>query len=444
MLGLFAAYAPIRGTFRYMLLGAMLGAAAGFSISYIPSLAQSPTNETWRAFRYAAELALYYSGLVCLVLWPDDRGLPYGTRLARAALFALGFCLMFFDARAAGFLVHDIGRMAGALPMSTALGIAGLATGLVALAALHGLIARARLERAMSMATLLMLVGAVRFASGGVGEVEDGSILAAMQSGFEGFLQGTVRDLQSAFMLAGHEFIAVPWAGLADYFASDRMALALLMAFIMAPPAYAMIWLYSTPEPMLMDAHSHADRRLKKATFRTDMTLRSVPILLSMVIIFIVFHAVNVSLNPMYEPVPMTVRASELDSKTLRIPLVDKMGDMSDKKIRKYVYYSGTAQVIFLALEKPDGSIGVALDECEICNPAEWNKAAQGYAQRGENLVCKYCMTPIASSTINKPGGCNPIPIPFKVAEGEVVIDISELVRVHTEAKAMQKQGTHF
>ena len=85
--------------------------------------------------------------------------------------------------------------------------------------------------------------------------------------------------------------------------------------------------------------------------------------------------------------------------------------------------------------------MGRALDESEVCKPAEWNTAALGYAQRGENRICKYCMTPIPTSTVNKPGGCNPIPVGFTVEEGHIVVETQELIRVYRAAKALDKKG---
>ena len=93
---------------------------------------------------------------------------------------------------------------------------------------------------------------------------------------------------------------------------------------------------------------------------------------------------------------------------------------------------------------KPDGTIGLALDECEICKPAEWNTSALGYAQRGEHLVCKYCMSPIAIPTVNEPGGCNPVPVPYAIDEDNIMLRLDDLVRVYDALKNLEKKGTHF
>ena len=76
--------------------------------------------------------------------------------------------------------------------------------------------------------------------------------------------------------------------------------------------------------------------------------------------------------------------------------------------------------------------------------PADWNTDAKGYAQKGEHLICKYCMTPIATSTVNNPGGCNPIPIPFSVQDGSIVIKLADLTGIYDKTQALEKKGTHL
>ncbi|MCK4912037.1 MAG: DUF2318 domain-containing protein, partial [Thermodesulfovibrionales bacterium] len=107
-------------------------------------------------------------------------------------------------------------------------------------------------------------------------------------------------------------------------------------------------------------------------------------------------------------------------------------------------YLYGREVIRFIAIMKPDGTVGVGLDECEICDPPKWNKKAQGYAQRGDHLVCKYCMTPIPTNTVNRPGGCNPIPLPFVLEDGRITIETGELIRIWRAAEKLDKKGSHL
>jgi uncharacterized membrane protein len=58
----------------------------------------------------------------------------------------------------------------------------------------------------------------------------------------------------------------------------------------------------------------------------------------------------------------------------------------------------------------------VDLDACAICKP-------DGYGQAEGTVICYYCVTLIPLETVGKPGGCNPVPIPFTETDDAVHID---------------------
>ena len=53
-------------------------------------------------------------------------------------------------------------------------------------------------------------------------------------------------------------------------------------------------------------------------------------------------------------------------------------------------------------------------------------------------------MTPIATKTVNMPGGCNPIPLSFTMDKGRILINTDELIRVWRATKKLDKQGSHM
>ncbi len=59
----------------------------------------------------------------------------------------------------------------------------------------------------------------------------------------------------------------------------------------------------------------------------------------------------------------------------------------------------------------------VALDACEICGAAGFNGEAGA-------VICRLCDSPINAATIGRPGGCNPVPVPF--AETSTALRIRE------------------
>ncbi|MBI5101337.1 MAG: DUF2318 domain-containing protein [Nitrospirae bacterium] len=419
--------------------GAVTGLAAGLilgSASYVSE--RFISQETWTFWRYICETIIFYLGIFFLVV----RSAP-SAYITAASLAVFGFVVIFFDARSAAFLVRDIGLMKEGLHHAVLTAAAGAAAGFLPLFALRISRLKIPMRGLFTLPGLMMAAGALRFIAGGVGELEKGTVLSALQKGLLEFLSDSVRYMQSVLLLPGHPFIRVPLSGLADFLAGDRTAMALSVLFITAPPLFILIDLFARPAPLVGDIDVGAKRRKSMAFFNREMLHQSAPVLTGLLLLIILLHQANLSVNPLYEPVPVPVR-EEGGENFIRLPLSGKLGDFSDGRVKKYIYYYGNKQIIFMAIRKPDGSMGVGLDECEICRPAPWNKDALGYAQRGTNLVCKYCMTPIAIPSLNNPGGCNPIPVAFKADDAHVIISLDDLIRVYKSTLELEKKGTHF
>lgn len=75
----------------------------------------------------------------------------------------------------------------------------------------------------------------------------------------------------------------------------------------------------------------------------------------------------------------------------------------------------------FFVLMTPGGKLTVDLDACAICKP-------DGYGQTEGMVICYYCKTLIPLDTVGKPGGCNPVPVPFTESKDGVHIDAVSLV----------------
>lgn len=412
----------------------VLGSAAGA----VPSLKELlGPHEAWTFWRQVFETLLFYGSIVLLVRRLSP---PRGTILA--GIFLLGFLLVFFEARTLGFIVHDMGVVAGKTALSFVSGAAGLILGALPFILLRGPLRRLPFDRMFTPASLLLSVGALQFWFGGVAELGGDSIMIPLQNGLKLFVNEFMKSVQSALMISDHPFLDVTLSGLAQYLGSDRSALTITVLFLMVPPVLILILLFARPDPTV-EAAAGSRRRRDIAAFRQDLSLQSAPVLGAFLVLVVMLHAVNISLNPLYDPEPVPVHETE-GTTLIRIPITNKSGDLNDKKLRKYVYYEGNKQVLFLAVMKPDGTVGVALDQCEICRPADWNKDAKGYAQQGENLFCKYCVTPITTNSVNTPGGCNPIPVPFSVRENTIVIDAKVLVPLFDKAEALERKGTHL
>jgi hypothetical protein len=427
------------GCRRSLLAGFLSGLLLGCAAGAVPLLSAGlGTHETWTFWRHAAESAVFYGSVALLAA----RREPPRAALV-PGLFLLGFLLCFFESRTLAFIVHDLGAASGRSAASFGAAAGGIILGFLPLALLRNQVRGLPFERTFTPASLLMTIGALQFGFGGLGELGGESVMVPLQRGLQLFVNEFVKSVQSALLITDHPFLDVTLSGLTQYLGSDRSALTLTVLFLMVPPVFLLIVLFARPDPVVSGIPGSSRRRQNVAAFRQDLTLQTAPVLTSFLVLVVLLHAVNVSLNPLYDPEPVPVREAE-GSDSIRIPLSGKTGDLGDKKLRKYVYYQGSKQVLFLAVMKADGTVGVALDQCEICRPADWNKDAKGYAQQGENLFCKYCVTPITTNTVNTPGGCNPIPVPFTLAENTIVISRDELVRIFDKAEALERKGTHL
>lgn len=98
--------------------------------------------------------------------------------------------------------------------------------------------------------------------------------------------------------------------------------------------------------------------------------------------------------------------------------VVPKKGeiDLEDGRLHKYLFKQGGREARFMILLTPNGQLTVTLDACAICKP-------DGYGQAEGTVVCYYCKTLIPLDTVGKPGGCNPVPVPFEAGEEGVSID---------------------
>ena len=86
-------------------------------------------------------------------------------------------------------------------------------------------------------------------------------------------------------------------------------------------------------------------------------------------------------------------------------------------------------RVRWIVIRKPaSAAYGVGLDACDVCGSA-------GYYQRGDSVVCKRCDVVMNTNTIGLAGGCNPIPLEFRVSGGYIVIPMEALIAGEKEFK---------
>lgn len=99
-----------------------------------------------------------------------------------------------------------------------------------------------------------------------------------------------------------------------------------------------------------------------------------------------------------------------------RIPV----SQVSDGNLHRFALESDGSTVRVIVIARPDKSLAVAFDACQICGP-------QGYYQKGPNVICRHCSSAIVIPSIGTRGGCNPVPLVSSVEGSDLVIPASAL-----------------
>ena len=99
------------------------------------------------------------------------------------------------------------------------------------------------------------------------------------------------------------------------------------------------------------------------------------------------------------------------------------LSQVEDGHLHRFAYVTpNNVETRFIVVKKPNSSAyGIGLDACDICGET-------GYYERDGQVVCKLCDVVMNINTIGFKGGCNPIPIKYKVADGYIIVPISTLV----------------
>lgn len=277
------------------------------------------------------------------------------------------------------------------------------------------------IEKIFSATSVSLFLGAVLIF------IDARDMAIVMESGIRQFLEGLVREVFSSMIISPHEFIKTPLSGLFEFLRGDRLSMVFTVVILLFPPIYILMRFYQVPEPS--DNSKGAQKRLRLSFFRKDLIYLSVSPIFAFLSVLISIHTANLALNPLYEPTPIPIKIE--DSVSMKIPTTE----LIDERLRKYIFFYGDKKITLLAVMRPDGNVGLALDECEICPPGK------GYGQGKGHLVCIYCMTPIPLNSIGSPSGCNPIPIPFKIEEDFISIQVDALIRVFKASRALKRGG---
>ena len=95
-----------------------------------------------------------------------------------------------------------------------------------------------------------------------------------------------------------------------------------------------------------------------------------------------------------------------------------------DGKARHFEHVDGDFIIRYFILKSSDGIIRAAFDACDVCWPA-----GKGYYQEGDYMVCRNCGRKFASLLVNEvKGGCNPAPLNRMMENGQVIIQVKDIL----------------
>lgn len=106
------------------------------------------------------------------------------------------------------------------------------------------------------------------------------------------------------------------------------------------------------------------------------------------------------------------------------------LAQVEDGHLHRFEYITeNDVDIRWIIIRKPgSASYGVGLDACEVCGDA-------GYFERNGQVVCKRCDVVMNINTIGFKGGCNPIPLEYRVADGQITISLQAVLAGEKEFK---------
>jgi uncharacterized membrane protein len=218
-------------------------------------------------------------------------------------------------------------------------------------------------------------------------------------------------SLETAQILAARRMLPRPLFSLVLYFL-ERKSL-FLFGEVLVWAALA-TFLMARARLTVPVGRNPAIKRKMRASLRDD--LRAGALLLASMALVIV---ASTTLRAVNSRGPVISDPEEVEATDGRIRL--GLERISDGDLHRHVYQTeeGTP-VRFIVIKKSQSAFGVGLDACDICGQS-------GYYQRGDQVICKLCDVVMNKSTIGFPGGCNPVPLEFSLAEGALLIDPADL-----------------
>ena len=236
-------------------------------------------------------------------------------------------------------------------------------------------------------------------------------------------LINTLKQVASAFgiLLAKRLIASNHTLFVVSKYASNLSVWFIYMTILVAIviPVILLIRSFSANEPY----ENNAQRRKIIAKWRKLRRFSCLGIL-CFVFVICIMTAVNAYANKEIELSP--IEEAKTDGDNFIIPF----DQVNDGHLHRFGYTTDNGIVIrFIMIQKPNSaSYGIGLDACEICGET-------GYYEKNGQVVCNLCDVIMNINTIGFKGGCNPIPIDYRIENGSIVVPIEGLLEHESEFK---------
>jgi high-affinity iron transporter len=370
-----------------------LFAGAGVAVLTSIGVAVLATRLTWNEELAEGIAMLVGSALVLTLVWWMWRSAPRmkeeietgiervtGGGASSLGLFLFAFGMVFREGvetavflSAAGFNSQGVGLWLGAL--------IGLALAVVfGVLFVRGTL-RVPLKPFFSLTSAVLLLIAVQLLIGGLHELSEAEVLPSSRA-----------EMALIGPLVKNELLLF------------TLTVALAAAWLLFGPGRA------RPQPMTPAEGPEA--RLERAARERDTSRRRWTGILAVIVVGLLSVAF--------------VRSSRLPAKEPAAALALENGEASfdiaplqDGKMHFYQVVLPEGPVRFFALRTADRLV-TCFDACSICGD-------KGYFLEGGSVVCRNCTSPIAIGSLQKGGGCNPIPLPARPDAGKLVVTAQDL-----------------
>jgi hypothetical protein len=286
--------------------------------------------------------------------------------------------------------------------------------------------------RFFELPQILLFLALLKLVAGGVRGFAELSLIPSVQAGLMKLIHDMVHQTFLFLLVPDHPLLSTTTWNFIGVLFGPSAGMWLSLGIMLLPLILFIKIQFSEAVSLPGEISVPARKRIFIRAVRDQRVMRSVPVFIFMVFILSTWFAQKgESSDPLYLP---QVRPLIGENGKVIIPLQSTLDDLRDGSLHKFSVTVAGEEVRLIVMKKPDGTLAVCLDACEICQP-------DGYGQAPEHVVCLYCKTPILFASLGKPGGCNPIPLGALVTDKDIQVELAEIARQREKVNRGDSKG---